>query len=122
MIQPGTRLKVADNSGAKEVECITVLGQIKRDSAKIGDTITAAVKSAIPTGTVKNHNIVKCVIIRTKKGLKRKDGSYVKFDDNSVVIINPDKTPRATRIFGPVARELRDKGFTKIISLSPEVL
>lgn len=122
MIQPGSKLQVADNSGAKVVECITVLGGAKKDGARVGDIICASVKSAIPTGGVKNHNIVKCVIVRTKKPICRPDGSQIKFDDNSVVIINPDKSLRATRIFGPVARELRDKKFSKIISLAQEVL
>lgn len=122
MIQPGTRLKVADNSGARIVECICVLGKRKKDSAVIGDLITAAVKSAIPTGEVKNHEMVKCVIVRTKSPVKRKDGSRIRFDDNACVTINADKEPRATRLFGPIARELRELGFTRIISLAQEVL
>lgn len=122
MIQPGTKLKVADNSGARVVECISVIGTRKKDSAVIGDIITAAVKSAIPTGEVKNHEIVRCVIVRTKSPITRKDGSRIRFDDNSCVIINPDKEPKATRLFGPIARELRELGFSKIISLAQEVL
>lgn len=122
MIQPGTRLKVADNSGARIVECICVLGKRKKGSAVIGDMITAAVKSAIPTGEVKNHEIVRCVIVRTKSPVKRKDGSRIRFDDNGCVIINTDKEPKATRLFGPIARELRELGFTRIISLAQEVL
>ena len=122
MIQPGSRLKVADNSGARIVECITVLGGKKSDSARIGDIITASLKLAIPTGTVKEHEIVKCVIVRTKNPTQRFDGSCIRFNENSAVIINNDKTPRGSRIFGPIARELREAGFTKIISLAKEVL
>ena len=122
MIQQETRLKVADNSGAKEILTIKVLGGTRRRYANIGDIIVATVKSATPGGTVKKGDVVKAVIVRTKSGLRRADGSYIKFDDNAAVIIKEDKTPRGTRIFGPVARELRDKDFMKIISLAPEVL
>jgi large subunit ribosomal protein L14 len=122
MIQQETRLKVADNSGAKEILTIKVLGGSGRKYANIGDTIVATVKSATPGGTVKKGEIVKAVIVRTKTGLRRNDGSYIKFDDNAAVIIREDKTPRGTRIFGPVARELREKDYMKIISLAPEVL
>ncbi|HHX00641.1 MAG TPA: 50S ribosomal protein L14 [Acholeplasmataceae bacterium] len=122
MIQQETRLKVADNSGAKEILTIKVLGGTGRKYANIGDTIVATVKSATPGGTVKKGEIVKAVIVRTKTGLRRNDGSYIKFDDNAAVIIREDKTPRGTRIFGPVARELREKDYMKIISLAPEVL
>lgn len=122
MIQQETRLKIADNSGAKEILTIKVLGGTRRRYANIGDIIVATVKSASSGGTVKKGEIVKAVIVRTKYGLRRKDGSYIKFDDNAAVIIRDDKTPKGTRIFGPVARELRDKDFMKIISLAPEVL
>jgi len=122
MIQPQTRLRVADNSGAKEVMLITVLGGAKRDGASVGDIISASVKSAAPDGTVKKKEVVKAVVVRTKKPVQRADGSTIRFDDNAVVIINADKNPRGTRVFGPVSRELRDRGFTKIISLAPEVL
>ena len=122
MVQQETRLKVADNSGAKEILTIKVLGGTRRRYANIGDIIVATVKSATPGGTVKKGDVVKAVIVRTKSGLRRADGSYIKFDDNAAVIIKEDKTPRGTRIFGPVARELRDKDFMKIISLAPEVL
>lgn len=122
MIQQETRLKVADNSGAKEILCIRVLGGSKRKSGNIGDVIVASVKSATPGGVVKKGKVVKAVIVRTKTGVRRKDGSYVKFDENAAVIIKDDKSPVGTRIFGPVARELRDKQFMKIISLAPEVL
>ena len=122
MIQQESRLKVADNSGAKEILTIKVLGGTRRRYANIGDIIVATVKSATPGGTVKKGDVVKAVIVRTKSGLRRADGSYIKFDDNAAVIIKEDKTPRGTRIFGPVARELRDKDFMKIISLAPEVL
>lgn|SRR5690554_718257 len=122
MIQQETRLKVADNSGAKEILTIKVLGGTGRKYANIGDTIVATVKSATPGGTVKKGEVVKAVIVRTKTGLRRNDGSYIKFDDNAAVIIREDKTPRGTRIFGPVARELREKDYMKIISLAPEVL
>ena len=122
MIQQETRLKVADNSGAKEILTIKVLGSTGRKYANIGDIIVATVKSATPGGTVKKSEVVKAVIVRTKSGIRRNDGSYIKFDDNAAVIIRDDKTPKGTRIFGPVARELREKDFMKIVSLAPEVL
>jgi large subunit ribosomal protein L14 len=122
MVQPQTILKVADNSGAKKIMCIRILGGSFRRSGNIGDIIVASVKSATPGGTVKKGDVVKAVIVRTSKGLARPDGSYIKFDDNAAVIIDNQKQPRGTRIFGPIARELRDKGFMKIISLAPEVL
>jgi len=122
MIQQETRLKVADNSGAREILTIKILGGSRRKYANIGDVIVATVKDAIPGGAVKKGEVVKAVIVRTKQGLRRSDGSYIKFDDNAAVIIKEDKTPRGTRIFGPVARELRDKDYMKIISLAPEVL
>ncbi len=122
MIQAQTLLQVADNTGAKEVMCIKVLGGSKRRYAGIGDVITVAVKKAAPRGIVKKKAIEKAVIVRTKKETQRKDGSAIRFDDNAVVIINAEKQPKGTRVFGPVARELRDKGFQKIISLAPDVL
>lgn len=122
MIQPQTRLRVADNSGAKEVMVITVLGGARRDGATVGDIVSVSVKSAAPEGAVKKKDVVKAVIVRTVKPIKRADGSVIRFDDNAAVIINPDKNPKGTRVFGPVSRELRDRGFTKIISLAPEVL
>ena len=122
MIQPQTRLKVADNTGAKQIMCIRVLGGSFRRSGNIGDIIVASVKSATPGGVVKKGDVVKAVIVRTSKGVRRPDGSYVKFDDNAAVIIDNQKQPKGTRIFGPIARELRDKGYMKIISLAPEVL
>ena len=122
MIQQQTLLKVADNSGAKEIMCIRVLGGSKRKFGNIGDVIVASVKSATPGGVVKKGDVVKAVVVRTKRGARRKDGSYIKFDENAAVIIKDDKTPRGTRIFGPVARELREKQFMKIVSLAPEVL
>lgn len=122
MIQPQSRLKVADNSGAKEVMVITVLGGASRDGASVGDMVSASVKSAAPNGTVKKKEVVHAVIVRTRKDVQRPDGSTIRFDDNAAVIINPDKNPRGTRVFGPVSRELRDRGFSKIISLAPEVL
>ena len=122
MIQTETRLKVADNSGAREILTIKVLGGSKRKFASIGDVIVASVKQATPGGAIKKGDVVKAVIVRTKSGARRKDGSYIKFDENAAVIIRDDKTPRGTRIFGPVARELRDGGFMKIVSLAPEVL
>ena len=122
MIQQESRLKVADNSGAKEILTIKVLGGTRRKYANIGDIIVATVKSATPGGLVKKGEVIKAVIVRTKSGLRRKDGSYIKFDDNAAVIIRDDKTPKGTRIFGPVARELREKGYMKIVSLAPEVL
>ena len=122
MIQTETRLKVADNSGAKELLCIRILGGPGRKYANIGDIIVCAVKDATPGGVVKKGQVVKAVIVRSSTGARRMDGSYVKFDQNAAVIINADKTPVGTRIFGPVARELREKGFMKIVSLAPEVL
>ncbi|MCM1306676.1 MAG: 50S ribosomal protein L14 [Bacteroides sp.] len=122
MIQPLSWLKVADNSGAKEIMCIRVLGGSFRRSGNIGDVIVASVKSAIPGGKVKKGDVVKAVIVRTQFGLQREDGSYIKFDDNAAVIIDNQKQPQGTRIFGPIARELRDKDYMKIISLAPEVL
>ncbi len=122
MIQPQTRLKVADNTGAKEIMCIRVLGGSFRRYGSVGDTIVAAVKSAQPGGVVKKGDVVKAVIVRTTKPTRRADGSYIRFDDNAAVIINDQKLPRGTRVFGPIARELREKDFMKIISLAPEVL
>ena len=122
MVQQESRLKVADNSGAKELLCIRVLGGSKRRYGNVGDVIVATVKSATPGGVVKQGKVVKAVIVRTKKGIKRNDGSYIAFDENAAVIIKDDKTPVGTRIFGPVARELRDHEFMKIVSLAPEVL
>ena len=122
MIQQQTLLKVADNSGAKEIMCIRVLGGSKRKYGNIGDIIVASVKSATPGGVVKKGDVVKAVVVRSVKGMRRADCSYIRFDENAAVIIKDDKQPRGTRIFGPVARELRDKEFTKILSLAPEVL
>ena len=122
MIQQETRLGVCDNSGAKEILCIRVLGGTRRRYARVGDTITATVKQASPTGGVKRKSVVRAVIVRTKDTIRRKDGSTIKFDDNAAVIIGEDKLPKATRIFGPVPRELREQGYAKIISLAPEVL
>jgi large subunit ribosomal protein L14 len=122
MVQPQTRLKVADNTGAKQIMCIRVLGGSFRRSGNIGDIIVASVKTATPGGVVKKGDVVKAVIVRTSKGVRRPDGSYVRFDDNAAVIIDNQKQPKGTRIFGPIARELRDKGYMKIISLAPEVL
>lgn len=122
MIQVQTTLKSADNTGAKELMCIKVLGGSWRKYANIGDIIVASVKNATPGGVVKKGDVVRCVIVRSKKGVRRQDGSYIKFDENAAVIIKEDKNPRGTRIFGPVARELRDKDFMKILSLAPEVL
>jgi len=122
MIQSLTKLKVADNSGAKMVSCITVLGGTRKRYARIGDVIVGTVKLATSTGQVKKKSVVKCVIVRQKQQYVRSDGSYIRFDDNAVVLINKDKTPRGTRILGPVARELRERGFTKIISLAQEVV
>jgi large subunit ribosomal protein L14 len=122
MIQQESRLNVADNSGAKEVLVIKVLGGTRRRYANIGDIVVVTVKSASPQGTVKRSEVCKAVIVRTVEGLRRPDGSYIKFDDNAVVIIKEDLNPKGTRIFGPVARELRDKNFMKIVSLAPEVL
>ena len=122
MVQPQTRLKVADNTGAKVIMCIRVLGGSFRRSGNIGDVIIASVKKATPGGVVKKGDVVKAVIVRTSKGVRRNDGSHIKFDDNAAVIIDNQKQPKGTRIFGPVARELRDKEYMKILSLAPEVL
>ena len=122
MIQQETRLRVADNSGAKEVLCIKVLGGSKRRYASIGDIFVATVKDAIPGAAVKKGDVVKCVVVRVKKERRRPDGSYIRFDENAAVIIKDDLTPRGTRIFGPVGRELREKKFMKIVSLAPEVI
>ena len=122
MIQQESRLIVADNSGAKELLCIRVLGGTRRRYANVGDIIVATVKQASPTGTVKKKSVVKAVVVRTRNQIRRKDGSTLKFDDNAAVVIDDERQPRATRIFGPVPRELRDKGYAKIISLAPEVL
>ena len=122
MIQPQTRLIAADNSGAKEIMCIRVLGGTRRRYANIGDVVVASVKKATPGGVVKKGDVVKAVIVRSKKGLRREDGTYIRFDENAAVIIRDDKNPKGTRIFGPVARELRDKDYMKILSLAPEVL
>ncbi len=122
MVQQESRLKVADNTGAKELLCIRVMGGSTRRYASIGDIIVASVKDATPGGVVKKGDVVKAVVVRTVKSIRRPDGSYIKFDENAAVIIREDKTPRGTRIFGPVARELRDKQFMKIVSLAPEVL
>ncbi|HEY0828726.1 MAG TPA: 50S ribosomal protein L14 [Bacilli bacterium] len=122
MIQTFTRLKAADNSGAKELMCIRVLGGTGRRVGHIGDIIVCAVKQATPGGVVKKGDVVKAVIVRTRFGARRKDGSYVKFDENAAVIVKDDRSPRGTRIFGPVARELRDRDFMKIVSLAPEVI
>ena len=122
MIQQESRLRVADNTGAKELLCIRVMGGSTRRYAHVGDIITATVKDATPGGTVKKGDVVKAVVVRTVNKTRRKDGSYIRFDENAAVVIKEDKTPTGTRIFGPVARELRDKGFMKIVSLAPEVL
>lgn len=122
MIQQESRLKVTDNSGAKEVLCIRVLGGTRRRYAHVGDIIVCSVKQANPTGNVKKKTVQKAVVVRTRNQIRRKDGSTISFDDNACVIINDDKTPKATRVFGPVPRELRDLGYAKIISLAPEVL
>lgn len=122
MIQPQSRLRVADNSGAKEVMCIRVLGGSRRKSAGIGDVIVASVKQATPGGVVKKGDVVKCVVVRTVRPTRRSDGSYIRFDENAAVVIRDDKSPRGTRIFGPVPRELRDRDFGKIVSLAPEAL
>jgi large subunit ribosomal protein L14 len=122
MIQQESRLTVCDNSGAKEILCIRVLGGTRRRYARVGDIITATVKQASPTGTVKKKSVVQAVVVRTKDQIRRKDGSTIAFDDNAAVIIGEDKLPKATRIFGPVPRELREQGYAKIISLAPEVL
>ena len=122
MVQQQTVLKVADNTGAKEIMCIRCLGGSYRKYARVGDIIVASVKTATPGGVVKKGDVVKAVIVRSKNGLRRADGSYIKFDENAAVLIKDDKTPRGTRIFGPVARELREKDYMKILSLAPEVL
>ncbi|MBV6639139.1 MAG: 50S ribosomal protein L14 [Cyclobacteriaceae bacterium] len=122
MIQQESRLNVADNSGAKEVLCIRVLGGTKRRYASVGDTIVVSVKSALTSSSLKKGTVSKAVIVRTKKEVRRKDGSYIRFEDNAAVLLNPNNEPRGTRIFGPVARELREKQFMKIVSLAPEVL
>ena len=122
MIQQQTYLQVADNTGAKELMCIRVLGGSGRKFANIGDVVVCSVKKAAPNGTVKKGEVVKAVVVRSVKGLRRADGSYIKFDENAAVIIKEDKNPRGTRIFGPIARELREKEYTKILSLAPEVL
>lgn len=122
MIQQESRLIVCDNSGAKEILCIRVLGGTRKRYARVGDIIVATVKEANPTGNVKKKSVIKAVVVRTRDAIKRKDGSTIRFDDNAAVVIGDDKNPRATRIFGPVPRELRDMGYAKIISLAPEVL
>jgi large subunit ribosomal protein L14 len=122
MIQQESRLIVCDNSGAKEILCIRVLGGTRKRYARVGDVIVATVKQASPTGTVKKKSVIRAVVVRTRDTIRRKDGSTIKFDDNAAVIIGDDKTPKATRIFGPVPRELRELGYQKIISLAPEVL
>ena len=122
MIQQETYLKVADNTGAKEIKCIRVLGGSKRKYGTIGDVIVASVRKAAPGGTVKKGEVVKAVIVRSAKGVRRADGTYVRFDENAAVLIRDDQNPRGTRIFGPVARELRDKDYMKILSLAPEVI
>ena len=122
MVQMESYLKVADNTGAKEIHCIRVLGGSKRKYGNIGDIIVASVRKANPGGTVKKGDVVKAVIVRSKRGVRREDGSYVRFDENAAVIIKEDRNPKGTRIFGPVARELREKQFMKIVSLAPEVL
>lgn len=122
MIQQESRLKVADNSGAKSVLCIRVLGGTRRRYARVGDVIVCTVKDALPSGNIKKKSVVKAVVVRTTDMIRRKDGSTIKFDENAVVIIGEDKTPKATRVFGPIPRELRDYGYNKIISLAPEVL
>lgn len=122
MIQQESRLKVADNSGAKSILCIRVLGGTRRRYARVGDIIVASVKEANPTGNVKKKSVVKAVVVRTRDTIRRSDGSTISFDENAAVIINDDKNPKATRVFGPVPRELRDKGYMKIVSLAPEVL
>ena len=122
MIQQESYLKVADNTGAKEIHCIRVLGGSKRKFGNIGDVIVASVRKATPGGTVKKGEVVKAVIVRTKRGIRREDGTYVRFDENAAVIIKEDRNPRGTRIFGPVARELREKDYMKILSLAPEVI
>ena len=122
MVQMESYLKVADNTGAKEIHCIRVLGGSKRKYGNIGDVIVASVRKATPGGTVKKGEVVKAVIVRTKRGVRREDGTYVRFDENAAVIIKEDRNPKGTRIFGPVARELRDRDYMKILSLAPEVI
>ena len=122
MIQQQTFLKIADNSGAKLAQCIKVLGGTRKRYAKIGDVIVVAIKQAAPRGTVKTHAVERGVVVRTQNAIRRKDGSYIRFDENAIVIINKDLQPKGTRVFGPIARELREKGYQKIISLAPEVL
>ena len=122
MVQMQSYLKVADNTGAKEIKCIRVLGGSRKRYAGFGDVIVASVKKAAPNGTVKKGDVIKAVVVRSKHGMRREDGSYIRFDENAAVIIRDDKTPRGTRIFGPVARELRDAGYLKIVSLAPESL
>jgi large subunit ribosomal protein L14 len=122
MIQPQTFLNVADNTGAKKIMCIRVLGGSKKQSANIGDIIVAVVKDALPNMPFKKSDIVRAVVVRTRKGLQRENGTYIRFDENAAVLINKDGNPRGTRVFGPIARELRDKNFTKIISLAPDVV
>ena len=122
MVQQETRLKVADNTGAKEVLCFKVLGGTRRKYAKLGDVIVVTIKKAIPGGIVKKGEVTKAVVVRTRKELRRKDGSYIRFDDNAAVLINAQKEPQGTRVFGPIARELREKKFMKILSLAPEVI
>jgi large subunit ribosomal protein L14 len=122
MIQQETRLKVADNSGAKEVLCIRVLGATRRRYARVGDIFVATVKEADPHGNTKKKSVVKCVVVRTREKIRRKDGSTIRFDDNACVLLNDDQTPKGTRVFGPIPRELRDLGYAKIVSLAPEVL
>ncbi|MEP7361269.1 MAG: 50S ribosomal protein L14 [Chloroflexota bacterium] len=122
MIQPYSRLKVADNTGARTIQCIRVLGRSQKTTASVGDVIVASVKTAIPNAAVKKGDVVQAVIVRTTKELGRPDGSFIRFDENAAVLINNQKNPRGTRIFGPVARELRDRGYMKIVSLAPEVL
>lgn len=122
MIQQETRLKIADNSGAKEALCIKVLGGTRRRYASVGDIIVITVKDAVPGGTVKKGEVTRAVVVRTRKEIRRRDGSYIKFDENAAVVINEQQEPRGTRIFGPVARELREKAYMKIVSLAPEVI
>jgi len=122
MIQIYTRLRIADNTGAREIMCINILGGTRRRYARVGDVIVAAVKRAIPDGVVKKSEVVRAVVVRTTQPYRRPDGSYIRFDDNAAVILSEKNNPKGTRIFGPVARELRDKNYTKIISLAPEVL
>jgi large subunit ribosomal protein L14 len=122
MIQTNTRLKIADNTGAREIMCINILGGTRRKYASLGDVIVASVKKAIPSGSAKKGDVVRAVIVRTTKPYRRPDGSYIRFDDNAAVILSDKNNPKGTRIFGPVARELRDKSYTKVVSLAPEVL